>query len=601
MTARIHKLWPSVAALVALVLVYFGERVLSGFETARLVFAGASAALLAAALVVRASELSSAPADRKPVLRALLFSTLAIAVALALYALIPLVFSGDGESNQRFRGVIWGLFPVVALCGAGTLIALELAVFPVAFIDRYEERRVFRSINRGLSVALLLSALFLANYVMQRQDLKVDVHAAGRVEPSSTTQELLGSLSAPLRITLFFPQANEVREVLETYFARLEKLPNLELVYADQALDTKLASETGTNENGYVVVSQAKTHEKVRVGEKLSNARSALKSFDQNLAKAVVKVSRPESAMYFTVGHDERRTEAGTDDKRPGLSVLKQLFVANRFTVKPLGVAEGLANDVPADAAVVMIIGPEKPFLPEETAALKRAIERGVRLLIALEPEAETQPLTELLAELGLVYDPTILANEQSYVRASQTPADRAFLYTQRYSSHASVTSMTRNASKLATVFPRTGSLDKLEPAPKNTRVDLVITSLDTTFADVDGDFTHDDAEVKKAYGLAAAVTRTATAGETRAFVIADADVFTDPFVRAQGNPYLLGDVVYWLRDVKDPVVPTVTEEDVRIVHKRDEDALWFYSTTLGVPLLVALGGLVTMRRRRRK
>jgi hypothetical protein len=99
-------------------------------------------------------------------------------------------------------------------------------------------------------------------------------------------------------------------------------------------------------------------------------------------------------------------------------------------------------------------------------------------------------------------------------------------------------------------------------------------------------------------------VVRTSTAGaedETRVFVLSDVDVLTDKYVKFQGNPYLVGDIVYWLRDVKEPVLPTVSESDVRIVHKRDEDALWFYSTTLGVPALVLLAGLVISGRRRRR
>jgi hypothetical protein len=40
--------------------------------------------------------------------------------------------------------------------GAASTVALELAVMPVAFIDRYELRRAFRAYNRGLGVALLV-------------------------------------------------------------------------------------------------------------------------------------------------------------------------------------------------------------------------------------------------------------------------------------------------------------------------------------------------------------------------------------------------------------------------------------------------------------
>lgn len=603
MSQRIHRLWPSAVALVALVLVYFGERVLSGFDTWRLVMAGSAAVLLLAAIGMRFKELSDAPEARKPVLKSLLGSLVLIAAGLILYALIPLMFDGESESQQRFRGVLWALFPVVTALGLGPMIAVELAVYPVAYIDRYELRRVYRAINRGLAVSLLLSAVFLANYVAKKNEVKVDFAAAGKVEPSTTTRRIFEELAQPVRVIAFFPEANEVADVVAAYFDKLGNLPNVELIKADQALEPKLASETSTNENGYVVVSQGKEHEKIRIGEKMQNARTALKNFDGNLAKAVAKVARQQAVAYFTVGHNERRFESTSEDPRPQIVNLKNILTANKYEVKRLGVAEGLATDVPRDAALVAIIGPEKPFLPEEIASLKRAIERGVRLLICLESEREGENLNELLAELGLKFEKTTLANEQAFVRLTQSEADRAFIYTNRFSSHDSVTTMTRFAARLATVFARSGYLEKLEPLPKGTRVDTVITSMDGTFADLDGDHALDKGTEKQAgFALGAAVTRTASAAETRAFVLADADVFTDKWLRlVEGNNYLFGDVVYWLRDIKDPVISTITEEDVRIVHKRDEDALWFYSTTIGVPLLVGLGGFFGARRRRRQ
>jgi hypothetical protein len=601
MTERIHRLWPSVAAVGAMLITYFGERVLPSAGPMRIVFAALSAGLLLAAIAMRAKELGAVPEHRKPVVKSLLFGTVGIAVGLALYAMIPLALKGEGSALERIRGVTWVVFLILLAISAARLIALELAVFPVAYIDRYEYRRISRALMRGTALAMLLSVVFLTGYIAKRVQLKADLASAGRIEPSAATKQIFKETTKPVRVILFFPAASDVIEVVDDYFDKLGKLPNIEMIKTDQALDTKLASDMGVGENGYVVVAHEKIAEKIRIGEKLQNAKSALKSFDQNLAKGLIKVTKQQAVAYFTVGHGERRTESVADDVRSGHGTLKQGLSANRYEVKTLGVAEGLAADVPKDAALVFIMGPTKPFLAEEIASLKRALDRGVRLLICLEPEAEGDAMAELLAELGLKFDKTILVNDEGHVKVSYTDADKAFLYSNRYSSHASVTTMTRYSAKLATLFPRTGSLEKIENAPKGTRVDMVIQALDGTYADLDGDLAFDEGkEQRKAYGLAAAVTRTASASESRAFVLADADVFADKYLRFQGQAVLLDDVIYWLRDMKDPILPTVTEEDVRIAHKRDEDALWFYSTTLGVPLLVGAAGLVVVKRRRR-
>lgn len=602
MSDRLHRLWPSAAAFAALLLVYMGERLLSGFDTRRMACAVFAAGAIIAALVMRMREQGAADAHKKPVARALFGATVMVALGLAAYALIVLAFKSDTPFDTRMRGVLWGLAPILVTCGLAPIAAIELAVLGVANNPRYELRRVFRAYNRGLGLALLLSALFLANYVARKIDSKVDLAQSSKTEPSGSTRQIVASLSKPVQVVAFFPRANEVADVLGDYFKALGPAANFEVRTEDHALAAALAAEVNATENGVVIVSQGKTHEKIRVGDKIKNAKSALKTFDQSLAKAIVKVTRQSSIAYFTVGHHERRWDSKKDDERPRIDLLKQQLVANDYEVKILGVAEGLGAEVPQDAGVVFIVGPEKPFQPEEIAALVRYVNRGGRMVVALEAEREGDPMKGLLDTLGLTFDKAILANDRAYVKATMTDADKAFIYTNRFSSHESVSTMGQYSDKLAVIFPRSGSLTKNAELPPNTKVELTVTALDGTFNDPNGNYTFDaETEKRQPYALVAAVTRTASTSDGRVVVIADGDVFTDKFIRFQGNPYLFADSIVWLRDVKDPVLSTVTEEDVRIVHKRDEDALWFYSSTVGVPALLALAGVMVGQRRRKK
>ena len=88
---------------------------------------------------------------------------------------------------------------------------------------------------------------------------------------------------------------------------------------------------------------------------------------------------------------------------------------------------------------------------------------------------------------------------------------------------------------------------------------------------------------------------------EARVFVLADADAVGDELMKlVEGNNYLFRDIVIWLAKDEAPVTPVVTEEDVKIVHKKEDDSLIFYGTTFGLPALVMLAGVVANRRRRR-
>lgn len=600
---RIHKLWPTWAAAGGLVLIFIGERVIGGSGAERIALSGIGGAAVLAAAIVRFVELAGAPEDRRKILGLLAFSTALVAIGMLLYAPLPLFLSGDG--HQKLKGVLWAAWPIVTACGLLPMLMIELAVAPTALTERYEERRVKRAFERGLSLALLLAVVFFVNYLADRHEWKADLTYGKTAQASDATRQVVRDLTKPVKVILFFPRANEVAEALDPYMKSLAAgSSQLTIERVDQALAGQLATDVGVTENGYVAVQCDKLNEKVRIGTTLKNAKSALKTFDTSFAAAVIKVTRPKNVAYFTVGHGERSTDPDSQDTRPSLAALKSQLRANQYDVKPLGIAEGLGAQVPDDATLIFVMGPEKPFSPEETRSLKNALKRGIRILIALESEREGEPMKELLEALGLEFHKERLVNDRAYVRVTQTEADQEYVYTNKYSSHASVTTMTRNASRLATLFAHTGSLDKLATPPAGMRVDMVLNSLDDTFEDRNGNLKMDAGEKRQSFGLAAAVVRTSTTPnvlETRAFVIADVDPFAEPYVRFQGNPYLVADIVYWLRDLKDPVLPNVSEEDVRLVHKKDEDAAWFYSTTLGVPALVLALGFIKKKKGRRR
>jgi hypothetical protein len=601
---RLHHLWPTWLVGVALVAVFFGERVLGGSDAARAVFDIIAALCLLGAVGMRAKELKEADADKKPVARLLFLTTAGVLVALILYALIPLALSSDGA--KRANAVVWALWPVIGVCSAIPLAAIELTTFSVAFNQSYEHARVRASFERGLALALLASVIFYANYLANRHELKWDVTYGQKTEASEQTRHAVRDLTSDVEITLFFPKANEVLDAIVPYFDTLKPLsPHLKIQIVDLALASDLAKKTGATENGVVAVSHDKAHEKVRLGEKFPGARSSVRKLDQSFLGALLKVVKEKKTAYFTTGHQERSATPAADDNRSPTKLLKEVLDKNQYTVKPLGIAEGLAEKVPSDASMIFIMGPEKPFSTEEIASINRAIDKGgVRMFIALEPERDGDSLKGILEPLGVSFDKTLLANERTNVPFTRTEADRTSIWSNRYSSHESVTTMTRN-NKLATIFHKAGSLTKADKLPERVKVDMVLTAVDDTFQDKNGNNTFDkDSEKKSAYGLAAAITRTSTSGkkseESRIFVVADGDVFADELIKFEGNFTLLADIAYWLRAVDDTVIPTLAETDVQIVHRKEEDTLWFYSTTFGVPAIVLAFGIFNVVRRKR-
>ncbi len=218
--------------------------------------------------------------------------------------------------------------------------------------------------------------------------------------------------------------------------------------------------------------------------------------------------------------------------------------------------------------------------------------------------------LQALAGVVGLQFSPVILANDHDYVRRRFNDSDRTQLVTNRFSSHASVSTLSRHASQgAAVVVFGTGSLER---APGSTnKVDFALRTMPGTFADDNHDYKQDDGEKRSIYNIAAAVTRPVKGAkkekkkgapdEMRAFVLADADALSDLVLgRVMTNQLLFVDAVRWLGGEESFAGEVNTEEDVPIQHTQQKDLIWFYATIFGAPALVLGLGLFFSRRSRR-
>jgi hypothetical protein len=176
---------------------------------------------------------------------------------------------------------------------------------------------------------------------------------------------------------------------------------------------------------------------------------------------------------------------------------------------------------------------------------------------------------------------------------------------------------LSRNAARAAIIFARTGSLAPLGDA--SAKVDMALRAMAGTFGDLNQNYEFDKDEKKDTYNLVAAVTKPlasaaasdpkpdaekegeAPAKEMRAFVLADADSMSDLLMSNFGpNRLLLMDAIRWLGGEDSFAGEVNDEEDVRIEHSKQKDLVWFYSTIIGMPLLVLGAGLTFSRRARR-
>ncbi len=607
-------LGPAYAA--ALVLLFAGERVVTS-DAARSALSGVGVLGAFVTTALRFVQASRASGERRAVERSLaLLSTLGLA-AVGLYftqtdtAKAALgIAKATPELRARIEGgttVAWVALLIIALL---PLLFGELALAPMRRSAHIEARRVRTAIAAALSIAFALVYIGLFTYTAGELDAKVDFSYFRTGRPSESTKKIAESASDPIKVTAFFPQLNDVGQEVDGYLRELRAAaPSLQVETYDRLLVPALAKEAKVNQDGVLVLTRGSAREMLSLGIEMKTSASKLKTLDGDFQKALLKVLREAHIAYLTVGHGEIN-EAGSTEAAEGRTGknLRRLFESQNYTVKDLGLAQGLGTEVPADATVVAVLGPSKALLPEEVAALGRYAEKGGHLLLALDPEpkADLAPLASLV---GLTWRPAALATDKTYVRRRFNASDRAILVTTRFSSHASVSTVSRNSARAPVIFPGTSSLEKKDG--EDFKIDFAVKSFDETFEDLDGDFELTaPAEKRASYNLGAAVSKTVPAPEgdkgkdapeLRAFVLADVDGLSDAAFSNEANVFFAVDVVRWLGGEESFTGSITSTEDVRIEHTKQKDQVWFYATIFVAPLLLVATGLLATRRKRQK
>lgn len=594
----------STALVVGLVLLYIGERIADPEGTGRALFSGLGVLLSALALAARLFVWRAAQGERRSVEARLLLATLGIVLGELVYGAktekgLALLHVADATAS-KLPGVLSVACAVLLLCSLLPLLFMELSYASMPSAPSVERRRIDVSAHGGLTVALAICALFFVGFGMNGWGKKWDLSYFKTTRPSASSLRLVGRLGQPLKIWAWFPRVNEVRDQVMPYLRDVAAASHgkLKIQDVDQALRPKLAREQRVSRNGTLVLEIEGKRETISIGTELEDARGKLRRLDAEFQKAFLKVTRPGRTLYLTTGHEERGAPEAHDDEALGIDDFKTVLSELGVTTKNLGISQGLASAVPEDATAVAVLGPRKPFLPEEARTLARYAENGGHLLLLVDPEDEAG-LGPLLEGLGLELKGGILVNAQTFIPRDRTPSDQAMVYSNRYSSHPTVSSASRLSTRTATIVVRGGALAKREGARPN--ITFTIRSDPRTWLDLDGDYQFDEGpERKEAYNMAAAVSFGTEDTAGRAVVVADGDFATDQVLRNLGNVTVVADTLRWLVGEAELPGPPESEEDVKIEHTREDDKLWFWGTIAVVPGLVLLGGLGVVRRMRR-
>ncbi|MEE9384538.1 MAG: Gldg family protein [Nannocystaceae bacterium] len=624
--------------LASMAFVFVAQRLLNGHDPWQALITVAGVVALGAAIGLRVRSMATATSTGQRQGHRLALLALTGACASLLFYLLSTdatvrVLGLADEAESRWIGSWGALWPITWFASSAVLMVVDHALVRSPIL--IAPARIREAAAHGLLAALGVAALFPINYVATQHNKQWDLRYFKTTEAGSSTLALVENLGDPIAVRVFLPPSSDLEPELRGYFDALEG-PTLTVQYLDQAAEPRLSKALSVRQNGHIAFTTgdlrlgedadpatdatAKPEGKaltrtIRLGgDSLDKARRKLKKLDEEVQKILRELGQGERIAYVTEGHQEL-VWSGQELPLRKISGFKQILEILGFTVRKLKASGGLADEVPDDADLVVVLGPRDAFLESEADALGRYLDRGGALFVGLEPDYEQDkrpiaggddPLRAHLARrMGIRMAPGVLASEKYIVARARNKSDRMNVVTDRFTSHPASTTLARIGG--AFFLPTAGHFDLADDAPAETTV--TIRSLPSTWADLDHDLEYnaDKGEKKASYNVAAASTakhdKANVDGEVkpwRAVVVADASFASDGALGNPQNQQFVVDSLNWLIGVEATSGRVESEEDIRIEHSREEQALWFYGMVLAVPAAIVGLGAMRVRRRRR-
>ncbi len=605
--------------LLGAVLVYVGDRYLS-VESFHTILRASAFALMILSLVMTfmLSVGASAKAHKGEAKswRKLAIWQIMVVASFGFYLLYRQSLGDAASPESTIAKLYLGGWLTLMILGLFYGIGLEWAMRDTGHGHNAEPQRVGRSGMAWLSIGLFLAALVALNFTAARKNITKDWSYLKVRTPSESSLKMAATLTEDINIALFYPQGNEVRTLVSDYFDALSaKEPRVKVSYYDKDMNPAKAEEFKVSRNGQIVFDVAGKKARIDTGTTIAKARKTLKEIDSQFQKSFLEITSERKTVYFTRGHGELSWVGDeAENQLRSLRLLETFLRQQNYSTRLFGVTEGSASAVPEDAAAVIIAGPTQHFSQEEVDVLKTYVEKGGNIMVLFDIEANVgdaamsnptaqNPLETMVADMGLKFNRVPLANEKNFISATRSPSDTWFVFSNIFTSHESVSSLSKHDERVAVLYYH-GGYFAITPELGKWRTFETVRALTDTFVDTNKNFKKDADEKADAYVMGAVAELKDFKAENknrkgRVVALGDATVLSDALVRNVGNVLFFSDSLKWLVGESELAGALASEEDVKIRHTKKEDVVWFHGTVIIVPALVLGAGFLATRRRK--
>jgi ABC-type uncharacterized transport system involved in gliding motility auxiliary subunit len=309
-------------------------------------------------------------------------------------------------------------------------------------VEVTRRRRLRFLVHHGLFVVLLLALTGLTAHFAREYRIEHDLTQSHRNTLSPATLDVLKRLEGPVSITAYAlardARGEHVHRRIEDFLRPYQRAkPDLTFTLIDPREQPKAAAEAGVRAPiELVVMYQRRTERLAEFNE-------------QALTNVLLRLARgAERLVLWLEGHGERRLNGAANHD---LGEFGRQLELKGFRVTGLNLA--LAQEVPANAALLVVSSPQVSLLEAEVQKLRRYVAGGGNLLWLIDPEP-LRGLGQIAEMLGLVLTPGIVADPD----AARYGASPALAVAAVYGRHAIT-----DGFNLVTVYPQARQVETIE------------------------------------------------------------------------------------------------------------------------------------------
>ncbi len=266
-------------------------------------------------------------------------------------------------------------------------------------LERFKDRKIIYGTGSIVSVLLVIGILVLVSWLADARQFRWDLTQGRTQSLSPVTAILLKQVDKPLNITVFVPEGAEERSPIKDVLQRYTYAnPKISFQLVDPEREPLKAKEAGYRFPGNALLAYGDRHQ------------MADRPDEEHITNALRRLLQPErKKLYFLTGHGERDLSSPEKD---GLQTAKRALENEGYEISSLNLVT--QAQVPQEAAVVVIVSPQKPLLSSEVGALKAYLDKGGRLLVLLDAFQDAG-LKGFLAGYGIGLDDGIILDVNQF------------------------------------------------------------------------------------------------------------------------------------------------------------------------------------------